>query len=284
MALASGACGAASMRATFDLEPELIETFLLQGGRWAGLTELPSRGTGFASSPVLMTSVEPLGTGAGVLRVGFVQPLHPGGAARRSVEGRVAQKSPDHVTLVHGSGGQARTLVLARADRRWLEDHCGLLLERRPPAAGLHDHTAWSDRYLGDVFGADESRVHAGAGPSSFQVERAPMPDRHVSFELDILLDPFDSVLASRGISPVEMEDRWFIYLEAGLLAFRRSWTGHLVYEVRARWRGDRLHLGRVVANRDPSQYGETDDREDEARLRSLIDVLLRGAPPGQGR
>jgi hypothetical protein len=73
------------------------------------------------------------------------------------------------------------------------------------------------------------------------------------------------------------MEDKWFIYYENGRILFRRSWTGILVYDLEAYWRGDRLYLGQAWVNRKEEQYSETNDRHDEMLLQYIIDVVLRG-------
>ena len=96
---------------------------------------------------------------------------------------------------------------------------------------------------------------------------------------IDQELEPFDSALVSRGFKPHQMEDKWFILHDKGRLLFRRSWTGILIYDVEAYWRGDRLYLGQAWVNRKPSQYGETDDAYDALLLQYIIDVVLRGVP-----
>jgi hypothetical protein len=105
------------------------------------------------------------------------------------------------------------------------------------------------------------------------------MPKQRTLVMIDQELQPFDSVLVVRGFKPHQMEDKWFVIYENGRLLFRRSWTGNLIYDVEACWRGDRLYLGSAWVNRSASQYGETDDHYDAALLRYLFDVVLRGVP-----
>ena len=103
------------------------------------------------------------------------------------------------------------------------------------------------------------------------------MPARRSTFSLDQTYSPFDSWMIARGFVPMVMEEKWFVYMEGGRLLFRRSWTGILIYDVEATWRGDHLYLGQVRVNRDPEQYGETDDEYDRRLLAYLIVVVLLG-------
>jgi hypothetical protein len=83
--------------------------------------------------------------------------------------------------------------------------------------------------------------------------------------------------MIARGFVPTAMEEKWFIYMEADRLLFRRSWTGFLIYDVETTWRGDQLQLGEVRVNRDPEQYKETDTDYDHQLLSYLIAVVLLG-------
>lgn len=80
----------------------------------------------------------------------------------------------------------------------------------------------------------------------------------------------------SLGLIPEEMEDRWFVYREGMTLYLHRSWTGTCIYEVEFEAIQGGVRVRRAVVNRDPTQYGGTDDAHDLALLRSLIhDQLL---------
>ena len=103
-----------------------------------------------------------------------------------------------------------------------------------------------------------------------------PLPDERESLRFDALFTDADAEHLMLGLIPQEMEDKWFVYFENGWLRFHRSWTGHCIYALRL----DGCPVGvRVVeswANRNPQQYTGTDIAEDRARVRSLIDRLLR--------
>jgi hypothetical protein len=84
-----------------------------------------------------------------------------------------------------------------------------------------------------------------------------------------------------RAVLPGEMEDKWIALPgeEGALLVdFHRSWTGFHVYRVH--FREDEptgYAIDRVVVNRDPEQYQETDDAYDGELVRWLIRSLLLG-------
>ncbi len=78
-----------------------------------------------------------------------------------------------------------------------------------------------------------------------------------------------------RGVIPAQMEDKWFIYWDDGELFFHRSWTGCCVYVVKFQTDNDGYKAVEARVNRDPLQYGETNDGKDKAMILFLIDVVL---------
>jgi hypothetical protein len=105
----------------------------------------------------------------------------------------------------------------------------------------------------------------------------APMPElrKRVPFERQFTQEEF--ALMSLGVIPVEMEDKWFIFLEDSQLFFHRSWTGHCIYQLRLEKRAHGYLAAEAWVNRDKDQYQSTDDEEDMALLSFLIDNLLLG-------
>ncbi|MCP5385465.1 MAG: hypothetical protein H6916_01430 [Novosphingobium sp.] len=259
--------------------------YMLQPGRWTGLTEFPPKPGWPGSSPALVTGVQPLKTGLGQLQIDIVQPLFPGGGRRRRIIAKVVQKTPMHITCLFKEGNESRTAIMAEPNFAWLDSCCPELQTRRPlagPAFIIDGECigapSWEE-YLAQVFGDDHDEVLCGANKKSFQVKLGRMPTQRTQLMIDQELEPFDSALVSRGFKPHQMEDKWFILHDKGRLLFRRSWTGILIYDVEAYWRGDRLYLGQAWVNRKPSQYGETDDAYDALLLQYIIDVVLRGVP-----
>ena len=78
-----------------------------------------------------------------------------------------------------------------------------------------------------------------------------------------------------KGLVPIDMDDRWFIYWEDDRLFFHRSWSGFCVYVVRFTPTGDGSRMIEAHVNRDPEQYTETRDAHDAKMISYLIDILL---------
>ena len=253
---------------------------------WAGWLEVPASTSDWAAGPVRIVDVVPLKTGQGRLVLDFIQPLSPGGGRRRRAELKVIQHGPEHlVGSILDEIGTVRTAVVSSVSFDWLASYCPEFFSRRPSHAvtmtidGAPAGENTPQMHLDRVLGQSVDDLLLGAAASSFRVELQSMPDRSTNFMLDVTFPPLDSLLIARGFVPQVMEEKWFVFLADGRLRFHRSWTGVLVYDVEVAWRGDRLYLGSVRANRDPEQYSETDDRHDAAMLRWIIDVVLRGVP-----
>jgi hypothetical protein len=75
------------------------------------------------------------------------------------------------------------------------------------------------------------------------------------------------------------MEDKWFVYWKDDCLYFHRSWTGFCIYIVRFVCDDIGGKAAVATVNRDPDQYGGTDDEYDRRMIAYLIDVLLLRRP-----
>ena len=89
--------------------------------------------------------------------------------------------------------------------------------------------------------------------------------------------DEFQRVL--KGLIPEVMEDKWFIFFEAGWLYFHRSWTGNCIFQAQFRETDAGWAVTQFLVNRDPDQYQSDSDDYDRQLLRFLIDSLLLGKP-----
>jgi len=260
-------------------------TSVVLGAGWWCWLEAPVLSPGWGASPVLVQRVEPLKTGKGMLRLSFIQAVHPVAAHEREVVLRVMFRADRHlVGTLKDDDGAIRTVILAAPDYGWLETYCPLLLRRRPPSGPSFviigqppPPGPTAAEHLDIIFGRTPEQVLRGATAESFGQDNAPMPARHSFFSLDQTFGPFDSWMIARGFVPTVMEEKWFVYMERGRLLFRRSWTGILIYEIEAAWRDDQLYLGQVRVNRDPEQYGEINDDYDRRLLIYLIVVVLLG-------
>ena len=63
-----------------------------------------------------------------------------------------------------------------------------------------------------------------------------------------------------RGVVPKVIEDRWFVFSDGGRIFFHRSWTGYCVYVADMERGGEYYVVTRLGVNRDPEQYGGTDN------------------------
>jgi hypothetical protein len=112
------------------------------------------------------------------------------------------------------------------------------------------------------------------ATSSSWQ--HLPLPDEREPFGFDAFFTDAEAEHLMLGLIPQEMEDKWFAYFEDGWLRFHRSWTGYCIYALRLDGSPSGVRVLESWANRNPQQYTGTDVAEDRARVRSLIDRLLR--------
>ncbi len=105
-----------------------------------------------------------------------------------------------------------------------------------------------------------------------------PLPERHVSLPLDFHLDAVESACVRRGLLPLDMEDKWFLYYEGTTLHMHRSWTGFCIAQVHLIPEGEGLHAVSAEINRDPTQYTSSDDAADVA----LVESMVRGIGTSQ--
>ncbi|MBR0669788.1 hypothetical protein [Neoroseomonas soli] len=262
----------------------MMPPLTLAPGAWWGWIEVPARHPGWGASPVLLTEVQPLKSGRGDLRLGFIHAIRPVAARRRSVDLRVTHRGPSHIAgTLRDTDGTIRTGVISVADFAWLAAFCPEFWRRRPPEVptthidGKPLAGPGPQAHLAAVLGREEETALRGAHAGHLGGHVPPMPERTTRIRLDVTFAPFESWLIARGFRATEMEDKWVIHLDGGRLCFRRSWTGNLIYEAEASWNGDRLHLGEVLVNRDPAQYTQTDDAQDRRVLVFLISALLLG-------
>ena len=79
------------------------------------------------------------------------------------------------------------------------------------------------------------------------------------------------------GFRPESMDDKWFIFYEQERLNIHRSWTGYCIYVVHFEKEG-RDHVAcEVHVNRNPKQYGVSDNSYDAQMAFWVIDFILLG-------
>src|ERR1700722_7612039 len=80
-----------------------------------------------------------------------------------------------------------------------------------------------------------------------------------------------------RGFLPTGSDDRWFIYFSHSRLYVHRSWTVFCLYIAHFMREGNRWNLRLIEANRNASQYSETNDANDARLCLEVIEAVLLG-------
>ena len=102
-----------------------------------------------------------------------------------------------------------------------------------------------------------------------------PMPEQHVVLRVNRVYAPGEMEHIRRGVLPKVMEDKWFIFYENDTLYMHRSWTGVCVYQADFVEDEGGAKVSRLLVNRDPQQYTNTDDDFDARQFVFLVDILL---------
>ena len=113
--------------------------------------------------------------------------------------------------------------------------------------------------------------------------KRKPLPGKRATISLQQSFSAEELSLIRRGLVPQQIADQWFIFYEGDALFFHRSWTGHCFYVVHFHDTGDEIRATYADVNRDPEQYGETDDQRDRELVLELIRILLLQRPVPEG-
>lgn len=103
------------------------------------------------------------------------------------------------------------------------------------------------------------------------------MPSSTARLPFTQTFTPAEYERLSHGLIPMEMEDKWFIFLEDDWLYFHRSWTGICVYQIRLQRDDNKYIVAEALANRGPDQYPEGDAKYDAALLKFLVNNFLLG-------
>ena len=131
-------------------------------------------------------------------------------------------------------------------------------------------------------------RFGQGTTPATRQSwTNTPLPEKRSRLALRREFTEGEYEAIRHGLVPEQMEDKWFIFLEADTLYFHRSWTGHCIFQLTLTRTGENYAVSDALVNRDAGQYGGTDDVYDVRLLTYLINNLLLGGrtmlptPPG---
>ena len=89
-----------------------------------------------------------------------------------------------------------------------------------------------------------------------------------------------DMAQICQELLPQQMEDKWFIYFEDGMLNFHRRWTGIHICKIFFEQAGDSWQVACALVNRNDKQYTGRDAERETALVDYLIDVLLLKRKP----
>ena len=103
------------------------------------------------------------------------------------------------------------------------------------------------------------------------------MPECRSRLEFDIVFSAEEYEKIAFGLIPLDMDDKWVIFLEDDWLYFHRSWTGACIYQIKLKAEGDKYCVTEAWVNRNSEQYGATDNEYDAKLLSFLIDNFLLG-------
>jgi hypothetical protein len=111
------------------------------------------------------------------------------------------------------------------------------------------------------------------ATSASWQIK--PLPDKRAPLSYTRRFTAEEHARLVLGLVPLNMEDKWFIYFEDGLLRLHRSWTGACIYGVRLVMEGDESVASEAWVSRATGEYTRTDDAYDGRLLSFLVERLL---------
>lgn len=161
------------------------------------------------------------------------------------------------IGLTHNPTGRLRDLAVLAAARRWFEENTTVVLPDGERDAGQPACAAdWNIR---------------------------PLPERHSVLRLDFTLGADEAAAIRKGFIPQVMEEKWFSYYAYDTLFQHRSWTGFCIDQVHFVPLGNGLRATHAEVNREPEQWGETDDAADIRRIESMVRELARFHLAGKG-
>jgi hypothetical protein len=121
----------------------------------------------------------------------------------------------------------------------------------------------------------DENPKSQIASRNSWQIQ--PMPDKRSRLSFERLFTSDEVQQISKGLIPMAMEDKWFIFCEDDWLYFHRSWTGACIYQVKIVPNREKYVVAEAWVNRSFKQYKSFSKSYDALLLGFLIDNFLLG-------
>lgn len=105
-----------------------------------------------------------------------------------------------------------------------------------------------------------------------------PLPKTRTRISLDLRLSATEAVHIKRGFVPRDMDEKWFVFYQDGVLHEHRSWTGICIDQVHFEPEGEGLRAAYAEVNRYPVQYSCQDDLQDKQEIEDRIRNLSAGS------
>ena len=97
------------------------------------------------------------------------------------------------------------------------------------------------------------------------------MPEDSVLIPMNVTIPREAMQVVKRGHIPDAMEDHWFMYSDEDTIRYYRSWTGICIFIAKYVEEGDMCTITELQVNRDPNQYGNTDNDHDVSLFMALL-------------
>jgi len=131
----------------------------------------------------------------------------------------------------------------------------------------------WLISLVPPVDGAAAAQSQGAVAPGDWKTLPMPASVRRVPVGLQFNEDEMACI--RYGVLPQQMEDKWFIFFQDGVLHMHRSWTGNCIYQVRFARVDGLWHAIDAKVNGDHEQYSPGTDEHERAAIGALIDIVL---------
>ena len=98
-----------------------------------------------------------------------------------------------------------------------------------------------------------------------------PMPERNTVIPMNVTITSANMAIVKMGHIPDAMEDHWFMYCDENTIRYYRSWSGICIYVAKYEDDGVNCRITELTVNREPEQYGGTDNEHDVALFMALL-------------
>ncbi len=253
---------------------------------WQVLSGDAGIGPPWQASPIFITTLTPLKTGRGILKIDCVATLRPLQPKKVSATLQIQYHASDIIVGKWSEGGRECVVAITLPTMTWLRQQCAALVHARPwhmlvAHTRVEGHGDLGDLYLRTLFGNDEVGVISAPAIDQFldKPEASPISIDHA--EVIQRYDGLDAWLVVRGFAPAMMEQKWCIRSEGrendNVLALYRSWTGFPVWKWKYQTTDTGIELSAVEVGINPDYYTPAPWPIERKRLRAVVEDVLLG-------